>query len=213
MVKRLVVLATAVACLLVSGCAASSAPEPVPNSPTPLHFTSRAIENEVKSAFGADLGSVTVTQEGSADSTYSALFTLRGVGLEFPFSVTPHEQALMGSGNYGRRLLHDRTFVHNDSIGGNKRFVSLARRYATDFPTETHMSYWPACEDGTWPVAGENGSRFINKKIGMRPGPSVIVLDFNDYWVDASAQVLGIYSWNAVRQDWDLVHKGDIPRD
>jgi hypothetical protein len=44
-----------------------------------------------------------------------------------------------------------------------------------------------------------------------RKGPSVVVFDRNSYWIYGTATSLGVYSWDPVRQDWDLVSRGTVP--
>jgi hypothetical protein len=131
----------------------------------------------------------------------------------FAFQLTPQEQAMPGPDPAMR--LHHRTLVHNAALGGNARFVALAKRYAADFPDQPSMSYWTAYEDGRWPVVGEQGQRTLAPLVAGLPGPHVLVFDYNDYWRsdDRRAMPLGVYTWDAGQDDWRLLSRGPIPLD
>jgi hypothetical protein len=176
-------------------------------------ITADALEAEVRAAFGADLESVTVTSDGARAPTYRGEFTLRGLRLVFAFQLTPQEQAMTSPKR--ARLLHHRTLVHNEALGGNARFVALAKRYAADFPDQPSMSYWTPDEGGTWPGVGETAQRILQPLVTGDPGPHVLVFDYNDYWRDDDrrAMPLGVYTWDAGQEDWRLLSRGPIPLD
>jgi hypothetical protein len=195
--------------LALIGCS-PQATQDVQAVPT-RQITADVLEAEVRAAFGADLESVTVTSDEARQPTYRGEFTLRGLQLVFTFHLTPQEQAMIGPDQPG--LLHHRTLVHNEALGGNARFVALAKRYAADFPDQPSMSYWTPYEDGTWPGVGETAQRILQPLVTRHPGPHVLVFDYNDYWRadDRRAMPLGVYTWDAGQEDWHLLSRGPIP--
>jgi hypothetical protein len=62
-----------------------------------------------------------------------------------------------------------------------------------------------------WQVTDKAVPEPIAGLLEGRKGPSVVVFDRNSYWIDGTATSLGVYSWDPVRQDWDLVSRGTVP--
>jgi hypothetical protein len=160
-----------------------------------------SLVQQVKAAFGDDLGSVEVRYGMyQTEPTYFGTFTLKGIPLEFRFQPTSDELDTSG--------LSSSALVDNSEIGGAVRFVQLARRFHADFPNEASMYYRLIME---WQVTDKAVPEPIAGLLEGRKGPSVVVFDRNSYWVDGTATSLGVYSWDPVRQDWDLVSRGTVP--
>jgi len=164
--------------------------------------TIASLEQRVKAAFGAELGSVEV-RYGMYQTypTYFGTFSLKGIPMSFRFHLEAENLHKFGVG--------DSALVDNEAIGGPSRFVRLARRFHADFPTEASMYYWLIME---WQITGKALPEPIAGLLEGREGPSVVVYDGNSYWTDGPAATsLGVYSWDPVRQDWDLVYRGAVP--
>jgi hypothetical protein len=169
------------------------------------------IESEIHSAFGSKLGNVTVSLEDPNNLTFAGTFCIKQSKIIFPFKCDRKDRLYRIGPDRPLLWLNSRTFVHNEKIGGNDRFILLVRKFETDFPHQTTMSYWTQYPDGRWPVIGQRTSSFINKKIKGHKGPSVIVFDYNDYWSSHKANLIALYSWNDRTDAWDLLFRGIFP--
>jgi hypothetical protein len=211
----LILIAAVISLVLASGCSVgqpAGQTTPVVRVVPSGDATAAAIAQEVRVAFGSDLASVSVSSnEASPQPDYIGSFRLRGSKLVFEFRSGPQDYAGYLGDAPRTSLLNDRTHVHNAAIGGNGRFVSLIKRYAADFPGERSMSYWTANEDGSWPVIEQSQGDAINRLLFGRPGPNVIVFDYNDYWSNGVASLVGVYTWDPLRHDWSLLQRYDTP--
>lgn len=170
--------------------------------PTPADraATITSLERQVRTAFGDDLESVEITYgRYEAEPTFFGVFRLKGVPLEFRFQPGWDEL-----NNYG---LSTAALVDNEIIGGETRFVQLARRFHADFPDEHTMFYWPI----ELPQVQDFWPGSLTKPLEGREGPNIVIYDRNRYWGGFAAKSLGVYSWDPAAQEWDLLYRGEVP--
>jgi hypothetical protein len=168
----------------------------IPPSEREQEETIALLKAQVQEEMGPDLDYVEVRygRDGHKPAYFGEL-ALQDVPLKFTFQAWASELDEPG--------LQQNPPFPTETAGGRDRFVKLARQFHQDFPDGASMDYVPLADVS-------HASQVMGRDLSEYAGPFVLVREADLYQSDELRPFIGLYSWNESRQEWMLVHRGEI---